>query len=278
MSLTDSIPRARASFPVRKINGSYDSMPKYWYASQPVATAFWSALSFMFPPGERFFMDSIIAVKDQIEDPDLLADIKAFLGQEAAHGQEHTRLNVKIAKDFNADPGVATRRLRAAIAFANAKLPKVDRVALTAGAEHLTGILAASLMSEPQFQDSFQHPAGLKLVMWHAVEESEHRAVAFDVYQAIDGAYVRRVRGLITATGVFVAHAAIGQVHVLRQDGQLTNVSSWLHFARTLVSPTGLLKGSYRHYFDYFRPSFHPHDHNTHDLEEHWKRRLDLKV
>lgn len=65
------------------------------------------------------------------------------------------------------------------------------------------------------------------------------------------------------------------QLDLLRKDGQLFNWRSWKHGLGTLF---GLRKGFFTRlllpYLDYYRPGFHPSDHDTAKLEKYWKDKL----
>src|SRR3546814_10655101 len=62
----------------------------------PVATAFYNSMSAIFPKGEAFFIDSVRAFRDGAP-PQLVADINAFIRQEATHSREHVAFNRRVA-------------------------------------------------------------------------------------------------------------------------------------------------------------------------------------
>ncbi len=55
--------RAGASFPVRRMNFEFESVPEYWMNGSAGLTHFMTALSALFPAGEMFFIDSVRAVR-----------------------------------------------------------------------------------------------------------------------------------------------------------------------------------------------------------------------
>ena len=67
--------------------------PRYWMGGDPYSTHLMNTLSLMFPPGERFFMDAVRAFRAQLKDPQLIAQVRGFLGQEALHSREHRVFN-----------------------------------------------------------------------------------------------------------------------------------------------------------------------------------------
>src|SRR5690554_8159078 len=55
--------RAGASFPVRRMAFEFDQVPEYWMQGSAGLTHFMTALSALFPAGEKFFIDSVRAVR-----------------------------------------------------------------------------------------------------------------------------------------------------------------------------------------------------------------------
>src|SRR5690554_2844671 len=51
-----------------------EDLPKYWWDNDPVKTLLLGALSASFPPGEKFFIDSVRHYQDQITDPELRSE------------------------------------------------------------------------------------------------------------------------------------------------------------------------------------------------------------
>ncbi|MEM8120237.1 metal-dependent hydrolase, partial [Morganella morganii] len=83
MTATGTASPVRANFPVRRMDFSFSETPKYWWDGQPFMYQFMNNLSSLFPYGEKFFVDSVRAVRDRLEDPQLKKDVSAFIGQEA---------------------------------------------------------------------------------------------------------------------------------------------------------------------------------------------------
>jgi predicted metal-dependent hydrolase len=95
-----------ASFPVRRMDFSFSESQKFWFSGDPFMSHFMNNLSSLFPYGEKFFVDSVRAVRDQVSEPQLKKDISAFIGQEAMHSKEHAAYN-----DYAAEHGIDLERL-----------------------------------------------------------------------------------------------------------------------------------------------------------------------
>jgi hypothetical protein len=111
--------------------------------------------------------------------------------------------------------------------------------------------------------------------MWHAIEENEHKAVCYDVYQKVYGGYFTRTIMMAITTLIFFGVIGWFQVHLLRKDGQLFNWRSWGKGLKMLFGPRhGFLTKLLLPYLDYYRPGFHPLDHDSKALEQRWRQRL----
>ncbi len=207
--------RAGASFPVRRMNFNFDDVPEYWASNSAGITHFLTALSALFPDGEKLFIDSVRAVRQHpaIKDNEALQkEISAFIGQEAMHTQEHVGFNAS-AQRFGHDVAKYERETGQLIQGARKLFAKVvkpfgmtqEMVDLTAttALEHFTATIASELLRNPHIQELMTDPTMSYMWYWHAVEENEHKAVAFDVYEAVFGkgvkAYALRSSALVMA-------------------------------------------------------------------------------
>lgn len=156
----------------------------FWHSNDAFRTAFFNALSLQFPDGEQHFIDTVRLYRDQITDPKLKEEIKGFIGQEALHSREHKEYNEALkARGYNID--ALNRRFRKHMEWVG-RLPPSRQLAGTCGAEHYTAVLANAILSRPEWMEGAT-PAMKKLWRWHAIEETEHKSVAFDVYRACVG-------------------------------------------------------------------------------------------
>jgi len=232
-----------------------------------------AALSSVFPDGEDFFVRSVRRYRDQVTDPVLKRQVAGFIGQEATHGREHRALNDRLD-----ELGYPTKRweriTRRGLQFRTKAAPPISNLAATAALEHFTATLAEMLLSNQAARDEFGHPGIEHLFLWHALEEAEHKAVAFDVYKAVGGS--ERVRvwtmkfirpAFVIGTAVQVMLSLLGDRETYRR-GALRK--SWKQFK---VSPL-VDKRLWRQLKDYDRPDFHPDDHDTTALLVEWRERL----
>ncbi len=275
-------------FPVRRMDFDFAEIKQYWFNNDAGLTHFMTALSALFPVGERFFVDSVRALR---KDPkiannvDLQAQISAFIGQEAMHSKEHHALNMQVGefgyKEIEWMEAVTATVLSARkILTPFAPIEMID-LAATCALEHFTALLAEQVLNDPKFQRMLaDDPVMLKLWLWHCVEETEHKAVAYDVYQQIYGtdkgsAYVLRIVAILMATTLILGTQTYFTARLLKKDDKLAP-QHWLKVANTFYGLNGLFVRAIPHFLDYFKPSFHPNDHDTVRMLSDWKAKLSL--
>jgi uncharacterized protein len=145
------------------------------------------------------------------------------------------------------------------------------RLAATCALEHFTATLAHAILRDRRLLES-AHPIMAALWKWHAAEENEHKAVAYDVYEKVGGHYLERVVVMLVATVIFWAMVLEQQVRLMKIDKVLFSPRQWWSLFKFLLVKPGGMRGMWIHYVDYFRPGFHPWQLDNRDLLEAWKR------
>jgi hypothetical protein len=258
---------------VRKLNIDLSrGFGRYWLGGDVWRTAFMNALSMSFPLGEQMFIDSVRAVPPEtIVDPALRAEVKDFVGQEASHRFVHEQVNAELARQGY--PYTLEGRLRWRAARA-ARLPVQDRLAITCALEHYTAMLADYVLRNPEWLRDAE-PQLQVLWSWHAAEETEHKAVAFDVYRAAGGGWVRRVLWYLHVSFAFWIDTFQQTAHNLRHDGQLFAPRTWASAARSFLGRRGIAWALVVPALHYLSPRFHPWQHDNRDLLRLWLERND---
>src|SRR5437764_1504580 len=262
--------------PTRRISfeASLQDLPKHFAADGDLILSHVAAsLSAVFPDGEDFFVRSVRHYRDQITDPELKRQVAGFIGQEAMHGREHRALNNRL--DQLGYPTKPVERLtkwgletRERIAPAKANL------AMTAALEHFTATLAELLLTSEETRALFGDNEVRNLFLWHALEESEHKAVAFDVYKAVGGTERMRVMTMKLVRYSFVAGMTFQVfVSVLGDRATYRRGNLRRSWRRVRQSPL-LTREVWRQLCEYDRRGFHPDDRDTTDLVTHWRSEL----
>ena len=242
-----------------------------WYDNHPFKTAWFNAMSITFPLGEKYFIDAVRHFAGRIDDPRLSQEIRQFCGQEGFHRREHDRYNRELCARRGYDHDYLEGRIARNIARSDKFLSPIERLAATAALEHITAIMAESSLSHDSPMDGQVAPEMRALWDWHAAEEMEHKAVAFDVYRAVGGTEKMRKRALRQASFFLFTDIMGGVVHMLRRDGYLWKPGIWREGWRFLFAEGGILRRVWPAYKEYFREDFHPWQRDTLGLLVHWR-------
>ena len=258
------------TIPGRKMTFAFrlDDIPRYWNDNDAFKSTFMNALSCLFPEGERMFMEAVRAHQHRIHDDQLNEQIKGFIKQEAIHGNEHALYNDYLKK-WGYPIDKINRFEKREKVWLKKWIPAAHRLAITCALEHFTAIMANQVLTDPRATEGM-HPQFKELWRWHAIEETEHKAVAYDVYQQAVGSYWLRVLTMIQVTIMFCLRTSIYQAVFLWKDGQLFNPKTWWQGIRFYFLRPGLVRRILPEYLDYFRRDFHPWMHDNRELLQHW--------
>ena len=255
---------------VRRLQFNPQAIRRHYFANSPVMSHLLTALSSTFPIGEQFFVHSVRNVRDKVKDENLQAQIAAFIGQEAMHSKAHAEFNAAWrSEDYNLD------RFQAWLArkddYVKNLHPKIQ-LAITCAFEHFTALLGGYILRHPEVLATLDEDAA-KLWVWHAIEEIEHRAVAFDVYQAVYGDDKIRRRIMRSVTTGFASLTLYSATRLFLQDKK-----------KSLPKVGGNIFGFYLlgkmflqlapEYLAYFKTDFHPSEIDYTKLIRYWKQRL----
>ncbi|MEN4445948.1 metal-dependent hydrolase [Mycobacterium sp. SMC-21] len=247
---------------------------KYFVAGDMVFSHFVAGLSGAFPPGEEGFIRSVRRFADRITDPELKKRVAGFIGQESMHGQEHRHLNEKlIAMGYPIawwdSESFKDRRIRL-----EDRLPAHVHLALTAAAEHYTAVLAERVLSSDELQSIPADPEVWHLLNWHALEELEHKSVAFDVYRAVGGTERTRIAVMVAACALLLPVTLVSLAVSVGSDPVARRRPDRL-VRETYELFTGpIFKGLLPDLAVYLRPGFHPDDVDTTELAQQWRDTL----
>ena len=240
---------------------------RHWVRNDAYATALFNAFSAVFPLGETFMARSVRPFLNHLPDG-LAQEARGFVQQEAAHAREHGRMN-EVLTEAGYDIAPLVRVIKSFVSFFRSRSPLTCLTA-TMCIEHFTAIIAAEVLKNDH------HLAGAdpelhELWVWHAIEETEHKAVAFDVWNYVtrDWSAARRyaVRSgmLMLVTISFLINRTRGQMQLLKQDG----IAAGPAF-RGLVAHGfgrgGLARNIFKSWLGFFRPGFHPWENDDRPL------------
>lgn len=255
---------------VRRPQFNPHAIRRHFFANSPVMSHLLTALSSTFPVGEQFFVHSVRNVRDRVTDPQLQAQIAAFIGQEAMHSKAHSEFNAAWRRDDyqldNFQKWLARQDQQ--IRQASPKL----QLAVTCAYEHFTALLGGYILRHPEVLESLEDDA-IKLWVWHAIEEIEHRAVAFDVYQTVfaDTALRRRVMRHVTTAFASLTLYSASRLFLQDRRNSLPKVSANLYGLYLVGKMCVQLLPEY---LAYYKTDFHPAEIDYSGIVAYWKQRL----
>jgi len=248
----------------------------HWMGGDPVGTAVFNALSLTFPDGERMFMDAVRNYRSQVSGK-LAEDVRGFIAQEAIHSHEHRVLNQLIDRDRYPVAEIEAA-VRERVAFGRSR-GHMGMLVSTIALEHFTAMMADA---HARHQDLFDKadPGIERMWRWHAMEETEHKAVAFDVFMHVTREwsplkrYLRRTIAMALITYFFTRNITTYATMLLEADG-FTHKAALKAVRRFLWVKPGVFSRGWKTYFAWYRPGFHPWDEDNRALVASWKAEFD---
>ncbi|MGM0768168.1 MAG: metal-dependent hydrolase [Pseudomonadota bacterium] len=252
-----------------------EQVPQYWLNNSHLLSHTMNALSVLFPQGEQFFVDSVRYYRDQITDPKLKAEVRGFIGQEAMHSLEHDAMNQHVR-----DRGMPVEELEKhldVILSISRKLPRRHQLAITCGLEHLTAMMADMLLERSDVREDM-HESMRPLWMWHAIEETEHKAVTYDVFQEVGGTYAERAFYLAFSTAALGVVASYFTTRMVLNDRSNFSLKDTARSMWRMWGKDGTFSSLIPTWLEYFKPGFHPWDHDNSELIARFKQEINEHI
>ncbi|MCB9749102.1 MAG: metal-dependent hydrolase [Myxococcales bacterium] len=261
--MSDASTRPRPEVKPRVLELPFDGLPRHWMAGEAVPTHISNAVNLLFPLGERFFVRSVKRYFHSLDDPALRAQVKGFFGQEGRHAHEHERLFATLEQQGYHIRGFLRAYERVAFKWLEPRFGPEMALSVTVALEHYTAIMAEGALAHGVLEHA--DPRVRALLLWHAAEEIEHKAVAFDVLQKVNPSYALRMAGLTIATLGLAGFWVAAAITLLRQEPELR----WRDALRQLrrqerdsIARRVFLRGIR----EYVRRDFHPWQNDNYEL------------
>ncbi len=265
----NSAPKARPITPRRMGFDMSLLQEKYFFGGNSILSALMYALSASFPDGERFFIDSVRHYQKDIKDPALVDQIRGFIGQEAHHSRTHEEFNAQ-AKNVGMAMDAVDKHFKRRIGMARRRFSPAQQLAITAALEHITATLAQWTLENPQVVSGDQQSPLREMLIWHAMEEIEHKAVAFDVYRAAVNDETLRIRTAKIIFRTFWIQMAIAQATLLWHDRKIPSLREIREAWDFMWGKQGMRTWATPELNKYLQPGFHPNDIDQSQLLKEW--------
>jgi uncharacterized protein len=226
---------------------------RWWLAGDPIATA--------------FFIESVKAHREGAPEK-LQREIRAFVTQEVMHSREHVAFNKRIVES-GYDVSILEKAVTDSLALTKGR-PEILNLAVTMALEHYTAIMAQQMLNDDRVFAGGD-PEQVALWKWHAVEEIEHKGVAYDTWLHATRDWSRwkrwKVKSLmmLIVTSRFWPKRVKGMLHLLAQD-DLKGPRIWGRIASFMLGNPGVLRSLFFPWLAYFMPGFHPWNHDDRAL------------
>jgi len=255
---------------VRRMQYDFSGLERHWARGSKFITHWYNALSAIFPEGEKFFIKAIRDVEDQITDPKLRAEARAFVAQEGHHAFQHRILNTVLTETGVDVPSQERWVKKFRTQLCDDATPS-ERLGISCAIEHYTAVYGNAFLRDKENVAGFD-PRMAAIWRWHAIEETEHKGVVYDVYQNVVGSYFRRIYIQLYVTLIFVPVLHLLQFRLMRSDPSPTTLRDILKGLYYLWFKPGALRLLLPDYFSYYRRRFHPWQHDNRELVADWKR------
>ena len=252
----------------RNVSFDWSNVPLEYIPGQPYSTHFWNVMHLVLPEGERAMADVFAQALPLIDDQRLHEEVVGFVGQEATHASSHESFRQYLVEhDVEIAPIMRRIEYAVEVIFGDHGLKGRagrawlnERLGVYAAAEHFTAVVGEWLIDNKNFENAGMDPTMLDLLRWHGAEELEHRNVAFDAYQYVDGGYFRRVRTAALAVGG-LALLWFTTVNFLYKNDRSVKHRRWWPIAYVQGVRRGYIMGLgflIKQTWLYLQPGFHP--------------------
>jgi len=249
--------------------------PRRWNADNAAATHAFNAVSFLFPQGERYFIDVAREVArgvDWARDPELARAVAGFIGQESMHARQHSQYNAVLERQGFAN--IVHAYIARLEAIGNRHFSPLTRLAVVCAYEHFTAILGNFILRNPEVLAAAAPDMAL-VWGWHSAEETEHKAVCFDLYRRAGGGWLRRSLAFALVCLNFNVLFWSLYFNMLHRDSCLAPsrlAATAAQSARFFFGATGVLWHLLFYSLSYFSPRFHPWNQDNRRELQDWLR------
>ncbi|WP_410210121.1 metal-dependent hydrolase [Aquirhabdus sp.] len=276
----------------RKIKLDWSQTPLHALKQAPEAGHYINAMHLLVHI-EFWFCKLFNKALPEIQDQTLVADMKAFMRQEATHARTHIGAREHLAAGgTEIDSFLKDYEWFFDVVLGDHNLQQYpwlkplerwwlnQRLSITSGLEHMTLFLAKWVLeNHDMLSKAGVDQAVLDLLIWHSMEEIEHRNVAFDVYNQMSGNLAsRRFWGVLTLVFMFYWWPR-GASHFMHQDPSMvkrrSRITTYLHCARQGTLPNLQSLGAF--FLNYMKSDYHPRDEAvTAEILDRWVHILPL--
>ncbi len=211
-----------------------DDVEVAWNPTNPEFSYAANAVSLLMPFAEPYFIRSVRAVIDELDEP-LAAQARAYVHQEAQHHREHRHFNDLLVAQR---PGLARaeKYMAATYGWLARTRSKRFNLAFAAASEAIAFSLARWSVKHLNSFFGGAEPVAATVFLWHLAEEVEHKSVAFDVWEAVDGSRLRYCLAMASTFTILATFSIWTMLVMLWGDRRLHRPGTQLRLAALTFS------------------------------------------
>jgi len=239
----------------------FSDTPVHWSPNPEFAQRM-NASSIIIPHLERFLNRVMAKALTKLKDEKhaaLRAEVRTFIRQESNHYATHQRQAAGLTRDgYDISELDAWVEAEYARLFESKSLPFL--CAYCDGFETL-GPITAKIWLDNELGEltTSDDPQIIDMWMWHLVEEFEHRSVCFDVFHAIHGGYLLRLRGFVAQIRHFKKMVTRVTDYLLECDRKGMNEAQRAEsIAREMAASNAVMKAMKPRLLKVLKPSYNP--------------------
>lgn len=212
---------------VRKMPFEFpDDINPHWNQDKPEWSHMVSGASLAMPFLEPSLIRTMRKSLGQIDSEALKQEVKLYIGQEGQHFQQHRKFNDMLIENGYSELLDVEAQMQKDFSHFEKNRSHKFNLAYAAGFESMALGIGHWLVRDREYLFGKSDPRVASLILWHFVEEIEHKNVAIDAYNAVYGNYFYRVSGILFATLHVMKCSRKAYQAMLKKDGLWNKLSS----------------------------------------------------
>lgn len=254
---SETLSQTPFEIPVRRdLKWDFSDVEKHVIADDILINYLWMTISLGAPGIEKFFVNALGPLEDQItDDPKLKRDMKNMLVQEMMHSATHAKFNRALeAAGWNIR--AIYDEIDEIIAFVDRTYTPKEMVGMVAAGEHMLYSFANVYFDNPEIREAMTPPTR-RLFDYHLLEEAEHGAVSHDIYRYFCGdGYWFRLKTALQAVGLVRKLLGRTMKRMIAESDEPIGWRNHLRLWRYLLIEPGLLRLLGARLLQYLNPAY----------------------
>ena len=251
-----------------------DNTPVIWFYDNIYLTQYMNSLGCILPVIEKYLIQQVRIHLKEVKSLELKEHLAVFIQQEAQHSMKHLEFNDWLTNS-GLDIDDEIRKMNFLLKICKKIFSKKFNLAICAFMEHYTWAFSNALLRAPEVIDTMDESVR-RLVVWHCIEEIEHRSSIIDLYRHIGGGRLQA----ILAAGVTIIiwnHSFFGRVKRFLNTNPQERIHRDKEIANDLIKKHLDLKSFNQNIVAFFRHDFRANFEADRELIAQWQEKYEFK-